>query len=80
MCGYDGSAEYEFGLKGSGGADAHHSECAVMILYLAGVEVDVGERVELVDHDVDIVGPYAMTQAHDGLSFVCSAYCVELAG
>ena len=42
-------------------------------------EIDIGQGVKLVDHDVDIVGTDAVAQAHDRLALIGAAYGVELA-
>ena len=38
---------------------AHHLELAELGLYFARLEVDVGQGVEFVHHDVDVVAPDA---------------------
>ena len=77
--GYDGGAEFELRLEGSGSADAYHSEGAVVGAHFACFKVDIGRGVELVDHYVDIVGAYAVAQTHYGLALVGATYGVELA-
>lgn len=73
-------AKAEFGLESTGCADAHEGEHTLIVADLAGLEVYVGESVEFVDHNVDVVGSDAMAKTHDGLAFVCAAYRVEFAG
>ena len=46
---------------------------------LASLEVDVGESVEFIDNDIDIVGAYTVAQAHDGLALIGASYGVKFA-
>ena len=46
---------------------------------LAGVIVDVGQRVEFVDNDIDIITANAVRLASDSLAFICTSDGVELA-
>ena len=57
--GGDGRQDGNVGLQGAAGADTHDVEGAVFRLHLHRLEVDVGEGVQLVHHDVDIVGAHA---------------------
>ena len=63
----------------AGSADTHDVQRAVFGLHLACLEVDVCQSVELGDYDINVVGANTMTQCHDGLTLVGSAYGVELA-
>ena len=53
-------ADDQFRLQGARSADTHHCELAVRGLYLAGIEIYIGERVEFVDHNINVVRPYAV--------------------
>ena len=59
--------------------DADHSECAVLVKFLTRLIVDVGQGVEFVDHDVDVVTSDAMRLASDSLALVCTRDGMELA-
>lgn len=74
-----GGAQFQFGLQGARCADAHHMERAVLGAYLACGEVYVGQGVELVDHDVDVVGADAVAQTHDRLALIGASDGVEFA-
>lgn len=78
--GYHGSAERQFGLQSARCADAHHGETAFFGPYLAGLEVDVGQGVEFVDYNVDIVGADTVAEAHYGFALVGASDGVEFAG
>ena len=45
----------------------------------AGSEVDVLQRIQLVDHDVNIIASYTGALHGDSLSFICSGDGVEFA-
>lgn len=50
----------------------------MLVFFLSCVIVDVGEGVEFVDHDVDIVTANTMTLASDALAFIHTSDGVEL--
>lgn len=56
IVGEDRGAERNVGLHRAAGSDAQDGERPVFFLWLAGREVNVGERVQLGHHDVDVVG------------------------
>lgn len=62
----------------AGSAHTHHVEGAVLRLYLAGLEIDVGERVEFRDHNLDVVGTDAVGDTHHILTFIFAANGVKL--
>ena len=51
----------------------------MLFFFLTCGIVDVGQRVELVDHDVDVVATDAMRLAGDALAFIHTSNGVELA-
>ena len=65
-------------LEASAGAYAHHCERTMLVALLAGLVVDGGKGVELVDHDVDVVAAYAVALAGDALALVRAGDGVEL--
>ena len=66
-------------MQAAAGADAHQFQLAQFRFYFAGVEVDVGQRVQLVHHDVDVVAPYAGAHHRDALAPAGAGDGVELA-
>ena len=46
-------------------------------LYFTGGEVDVGKCVELVNHNVDVVGAYAVTKTHYWFPLIGTSYGVK---
>ena len=67
------------GLQAAAGADAYHGECAMLVFLHAGLVVDIGQRVEFVDHNVDVVAANAVTLTGDALAFIGAGDGVELA-
>ena len=67
------------GLQASAGADAYHRQRAVFLFLFAGVVVNIGQCVEFVDHDVDVVAANAVRLAGDALALVHAGNGVELA-
>ena len=67
------------GLQATAGADAYHRQCAMLFFVLTGGIVDVGQRVELVHHDVDVVTADAVRLARDAFAFIGACDGVELA-
>ena len=65
-------------LKSATGTNAYHCQRAVLVFFLTGIIVDVGERVELVDHDIDVVTADTMTLASDALAFIHTSNGMEL--
>ena len=65
-------------LKTAAGADAYTCQCAVLIKFGASGIVDVGQCVELVHHDVDVVTADAVALAGDALTFVGTRDSMEL--
>jgi len=50
----------------------------VLVVFLACLVVDVGQGVEFVDHNVDVVASDAVALAGYALAFVCAGDGVEL--
>ena len=50
----------------------------MLVFFLSCVIVDVGEGVEFVDHDIDIVTADTMTLAGDALTFIHTCDGMEL--
>ena len=65
-------------LQTTAGADAHHCERAMLVALCASGIVDVGQCVELVCYDVDVVASYAVTLACDAFAFIGAGNGVEL--
>jgi len=65
--GYEAIDGY-IGLQGPGGAEADDIEGSEGGLDLAGIEVDIGEGIEFVDDDIDIIG--ADAGGEDGEAFL----------
>ena len=66
-------------LQTAASADAHEVELTEFGTLGAGVEVDVGQRVEFVDDDVDVVATDTGGNDRDALAFVGSGHGAELA-
>ena len=66
-------------LQASAGADTDKCQRAVGIFLCAGVEVDIGEGVELVDYDIYIVGTYAVADTHYRFAGIRAAYGAKFA-
>ena len=66
------------GLQTATGADANHSQRTMLRLLLTGVVVDVSQRVEFVDHDIDVVAADTMRLSGDALAFVHTGNGMEL--
>ena len=49
----------------------------MFVFLFAGIVVDVGQRVQFVDHDIDIVAADAMRLTGNALSFIHTRYGVE---
>lgn len=64
---------------GHGGTDANDLEGVMLGTYLAGLEVDVLEGIELVEDNIDIIRADAMTQGGDALALVGAGDREELA-
>lgn len=77
--GGDEGACWGEGLESSAGAYADEGESAVVLFYLSGGEVDVGQCVELVHDNVDVVASYACGEDCDALAVVGACDGVELA-
>ena len=60
------------------GAYTYTGQGAVLVALCACGVVDVGQRVEFVHHDVDIVAADAVALTGNALAFVCSSDGVEL--
>jgi len=54
-------------LQGTGGADTDDIERSEFGFDEAGIEIDIGEGVQFIDHDIDIIG--ADTGGEDGEAF-----------
>ena len=77
--GGDEGARGREGLKAAAGADAHAGQRTVLRILLACLVVDIGQRVQLGHHDVDIVAADAVALAGDALAAVGAGDGVELA-
>ena len=66
------------GLQTAAGANAHHGQHAGSLTRQTGGEVDVGEGVELVDDDVDVVAADAVREDGEAFAGVVAGDAVEL--
>ena len=66
-------------LQTATGADTHEVELTEFGTLGAGVEVDVGQRVEFVDDDVDVVATDTGGNDRDALAFVGTGHGAEFA-
>ena len=66
-------------LQASTGADAHQGEAAEGGAFGASGKVDIGQSIEFVDHDVDVVAPDTRGNHCETLAFVSSGHGAELA-
>ena len=48
-------------------------------LLFASIVIDIGECVELVGYNVDVIASDAMTLYCDSLTFICTGDCMKLA-
>ena len=67
------------GLQAATGAYSDHRQRTVLVAFLTGGIVDVGQRVKFVDDNVDVVAADAVALAGDSLTFVGSSNGVKLA-
>ena len=74
----DEGPERDFRLDGAAGAYPQDVESTVLGLDLAGLEIDVGEGVELGHHDVDVVGADARREHREPLSAAAAGHPHEL--
>ena len=65
-------------LQTAAGANAHHGQHAGSLTRQTGGEVDVGEGVELVDDDVDVVAADAVREDGEAFAGVAAGNAVEL--
>ena len=65
-------------LQTAAGANAHHGQHAGSLTRQTGGEVDVGEGVELVDDDVDVVAADAVREDGEAFAGVAAGDAVEL--
>ena len=75
----DERSQRSFWLKAATSADADNRECAMPGLVVTLLEVDVGERVKLVHHDVDVVATDARAEDRNAFALVGACDGVELA-
>ena len=68
LCRGDKRANRGVGLQSATGAYTHDGETTEGVVFLTCGEVDIGEGIELVEHDIDIVTSY--TCAHHGDTLV----------
>ena len=66
------------GLQAAAGANAYHGERAVFVTFLTCAVVDVGERIEFIGYDVDVVAADAVALAGNALAFVHTRDGMEL--
>ena len=74
--GYEGSGR-AVELQAAAGSDAHEGERGVLGFLGAGFEIDVLQRIELVDYDIDIIASYSGALHGDSLAFICAGDGVE---
>lgn len=74
--GYEGSG-WAVELQAAAGSDAHEGERGVLGFLGAGFEIDVLQRIELVDYDIDIIASYSGALYSDSLAFICAGDGVE---
>ena len=77
--GYVG-AEGGVGLETSACAYTYEGELTECGVVLAGLEIDVGKSIELVDNDINVVTAYTCGEDGDAFAVVCACNGVELAG
>ena len=65
-------------LQRSAGADTDYIQGAVALADYARFEIDVGERIKFGDHNLDVVGTYAMGYGHQGFALESAADSMEL--
>lgn len=78
LLGNHGGSEFEFGLEGAGCADTYHVKGTMVRLDFASLEVDIGQSVQFVDDDIDIVGAYTVAKTHDWLAAIGATDSVKL--
>ena len=66
------------GLQSATGAYAHHLQLGELRLLCASRKVDIGQSVQFVHHDVNVVAPDTRGQHGDTLAVVCACYRVKL--
>ena len=79
LAGGDVGADGILGLQSSTGADSHEVEDAEIVLDGAGLEINVGEGVDLVEDDIDVVASDTSGNNGDALTVVPARYGVEFA-
>ena len=57
-------------MKTAASADAHHRQRAMLFTFGTGAIVNVGQRVEFVGNDIDIVASDAVRLAGNAFAFV----------
>ena len=72
------ASQRNIGMESTGSADSEDIEGAVLGLHLAGLEIYIGEGVQLCHHDVYIVRADAVGHRGDALSLVFTGYGDEL--
>ena len=65
-------------LQSTTGANAHELKGAMLVVFEASLEIDVGKSIELVHHDVDIVATDACAQYGDAFALIGTCDGVEL--
>ena len=70
----------QIGLQASASADTHQFERMMLGTNLTGLEVDVLEGIELVHHNINIVGADAMAYGRDALALIGTCDGMEFAG
>ena len=75
--GYEGSQRC-FGLQTSTSTDTDKRKCPMLGLVLTLLEIDVGEGIQLVHHNVEVVATDTMTEASDAFPPVCACNGMKL--
>lgn len=65
-------------LQSATGADTHYFQLPELRLLLTRLEVDVGQGIQLVDHNVDVVAPDAGREHGDAFTLVTTCNGLEL--
>ena len=65
-------------MQSATGANAHELKGAMLVVFVASFEIDVGKSIELVHHDVDIVATDAGAQYGDAFALIGASDGVAL--
>ena len=72
------SAQRCLGLQAAAGADAHKGQAAKPVAVLSRGEINVGQSVQFVDHDVDVVATDAGGERREAFPVISACDAVEL--